>query len=176
MVHVALLRGINVGGRNRVPMAELREELERRFGGPVRTYVQSGNVVLDGEGGVDAVAQGVREAISERFGLEIRVIVRSADELAAVIARDPLGSVAQEPKLYQVSFLDSEPGPEVVERLAGLAAAGERLVAGGRELYSWHPDGVARSKLAVALSSPKLGATARNWRTVTALMDMCLAG
>jgi uncharacterized protein (DUF1697 family) len=103
------------------------------------------------------------------------VIVRTAEELSDVVSANPLGDVADNAKLYQVSFLDGEPHPEVVERIAGLAVDGERLVGLGREVYTWHPAGVARSKLAAKLAvAGGLGvrATARNWTTVTTLLEM----
>ena len=102
------------------------------------------------------------------------VIARTRDELAAVVERNPLADVARNPKRYQVSFLGGELDDSLVEQLAALAGRGERLVADGRELYAWHPDGVARSKLWAKLAGAGLGvkATARNWTTVTALLAM----
>jgi uncharacterized protein (DUF1697 family) len=100
--------------------------------------------------------------------------VRTRDELAEVVRRDPLGDVATEPKRYQVTFLSAEPDPEVVERLGGLAVGSERFAAHGRELYAWHPDGVARSRLWTKLAGPGLGvtATSRNWNTVRQLLEL----
>ena len=94
--------------------------------------------------------------------------------MAEVVARNPLADVAVDPKRYQVSFLESEPKPEVLERIAGLAAEPERLVSIGREVYAWHPNGIGRSKLWAGLAGDGLGvrATARNWRTVTTLLEM----
>jgi uncharacterized protein (DUF1697 family) len=91
-----------------------------------------------------------------------------------VVQRNPLGDVVDNPKRYQVSFLTQEPDQQVVHELAELAHESERLVADGRELYAWHPEGVARSKLWAALAGKKLGvtATARNWTTVTTLLEM----
>jgi uncharacterized protein (DUF1697 family) len=89
-----------------------------------------------------------------------------------VVARDPLAGTVDNPKRYQVTFLDSEPPAEAVDRLQTLAARGEQLVASGRELYCWHPEGVGRSKLAAALADRRLGGTARNWTTVTTLLAM----
>jgi uncharacterized protein (DUF1697 family) len=105
--------------------------------------------------------------------VKIAVLARTRDELAEVVRRNPLAGVALEPKRYQVSFCAVEPDPALVERLAALAAGPERFVAVGRELYAWHPDGVARSRLWAELAGRKLGldATARNWATVTALLE-----
>jgi uncharacterized protein (DUF1697 family) len=102
------------------------------------------------------------------------VVARTRDELAEVVMRNPLGDVADDPKRYQVSFLAKAPDPDVIAELVKLAHGSERLVADGRELYGWHPEGVARSKLWAALAGKKLGvtATARNWTTVTTLLAM----
>jgi uncharacterized protein (DUF1697 family) len=156
-------------------MPELRTALGEAGFADVRTYVQSGNVVLTSRASPAKVAAKAEAAIAERFGFEVDVIVRTADELADVVARNPLGDVATNPKRYQVSFLDAEPDPEIVERISGLSVDGERLVVSGREAYTWHPDGVARSKLWAKMSSTGgLGvrATARNWTTVTTLLEM----
>jgi uncharacterized protein (DUF1697 family) len=172
---VALLRGINLGPHRRIAMPALREALaESGFEG-ARTYVQSGNVVLGGRGSPESVARELERVIAARFGFEVDVVVRTRDELAAVVALDPLGEVAVNPKRYQVTFLASELDPEVAARLEGLRVEPEQLVIAGRELYTWHPEGVARSKLwARTASRDGLGVvgTARNWTTVTTLLAM----
>jgi uncharacterized protein (DUF1697 family) len=169
---VALLRGINLGPNRRVAMPALREALTDAGFSGVRTYVQSGNLVLSGKGSPQSVARRIEELIAEHFDLDVPVVVRTRDELAEVVARDPLSDVVDNPKRYQVTFLESEPPAGTVERLEGLAARGERLVASGRELYCWHPEGIARSKLAAALADRRVGGTARNWTTVTTLLAM----
>ena len=171
---IVLLRGINIGSRNRIAMPALREALADAGFDDVRTYLQSGNVVLSSRAAPKTVARKCETLIAERFGLEIAVVVRTRDELAEVVRRNPLGDVATDPKRYQVSFLDREPDAKLVEKLAALAAGGEQLVADGRELYAWHPAGVARSKLWAALAGRDLGvtATARNWTTVTKLLEL----
>lgn len=168
--HIVLLRGINLGSANRISMAPLREALTQAGFENVRTYVQSGNIVLDTD--APDPAGRVETLLGERFDLRVPVVSRSRDEIAAVVALNPLGHVATEPKRYQVSFLPAEPEPAVVEKVAALAADGEAVAAHGRELYAWHPNGVARSKLALGLADKKLGATARNWTTVTTLLEM----
>lgn len=174
MRHVVLLRGVNLGPRNRVSMADLRDALEGAGFADVVTYVQSGNVVVTSRKSAARVASDCRRLIEARFGLDIAVVVRTRDELARVVARNPLGDVATDPKRYQVSFLDAEPSRAVLERLEALATGPERFVAIGKELYAWHPAGVARSKLWAALAGQSLGvtATARNWTTVTKLLEL----
>ena|SRR5207253_7866725 len=155
-------------------MPKLREALEDAGFGDVKTYLQSGNVVLSSGKSAAAVGRECKRLISDRFGLEIDVVVRSRTELAKVVRRNPLSDVATNPKLYQVSFLAGKPKPEVVRKLADLAVPSEKLFASGRELYAWHPKGVARSKLWAGLAGRGLGvtATARNWTTVTKLLEL----
>jgi uncharacterized protein (DUF1697 family) len=171
---IVLLRGINLGSTNRIAMPALREALADAGFDDVRTYLQSGNVVLASRAAPKTVARRCEEVIAERFGLEIAVVARTRDELAEVVKRNPLGDVATDPKRYQVSFLSAKPAAEVVRKLEELAAGDERFVADGRELYAWHPAGVARSKLWAALAGRGLGvaATARNWTTVTKLLEL----
>jgi len=177
MRQIVLLRGINIGPSNRIAMSQLRELLASASSEEVRTYLQSGNVVLASDASPEDLARETRRRIADAFGLDIAVLVRSGEELAAVVERDPLGSVALDPKRYQVSFLSAELDPPTLQRLHALAAPEERIVAGGRELYCWHPGGVARSKLWNELAGPRLGVTvtSRNWTTVTSLLAMARA-
>jgi uncharacterized protein (DUF1697 family) len=171
---VLMLRGINVGGSRRVPMADLRALLGEAGYEDVRTYVQSGNVVLSSSVSAARLARDAQELISARFGFEVPVIVRTREALAKVVALDPLGDVVDEPKRYQVTFLSAPLAGDVLARLEKAAVDDERVVAHGHELYTWHPAGVARSKMWTAIAGTGLGvtATARNWRTVTTLLEM----
>jgi uncharacterized protein (DUF1697 family) len=171
---VALLRGINVGPNKRIAMPALRDLLTRAGFEDVETYVQSGNVVLSTELAPDDLERECERLISEEFGFHVDVVTRSREELAKVVERNPFGDIATNPKRYQVSFLSGELEPQRVEALAAAATESERFVSLGRELYAWHPDGVARSRLWAKLAAPSLGvkATARNWATVTTLLAM----
>jgi uncharacterized protein (DUF1697 family) len=171
---VALLRGINVGSHNRVPMADLRELLAELGYRDARTLVQSGNIVLSAELAPDELAGELERAIADRFGVRTPVLVRTREELARVVALDPLGDVAREHKLYQVSFLSAEPDPGTVRKIAEVDFGPERFVHVGREIYAWHPGGIHSSRLARMLSDKRLGvvATARNWKTTTKLLEM----
>jgi uncharacterized protein (DUF1697 family) len=171
---IVLLRGINLGPSRRVPMADLRSRLSGAGYEDVRTYVQSGNIVLTSKLGPDKLAAKIRRLIAKNFELEIPVVTRTGAELAEVIRRNPLAEVAENPKRYQVSFLAKKLPTDEVKKLAGLATESERFEAVGRELYAWHPAGVARSKLWNRLASADLGvtATARNWTTVISLHEM----
>ena len=172
--HIVLLRGINLGSRNRIAMPRLRAVLEAAGFGDPRTYVQSGNIVVSSTAKADAVARNVHAVIEEEFGLDIAVVTRTRAELAKIVERNPLAKVANDPKRYQVSFLDATPSPEVVRRIEETTAPKERVVLHGREIYAWHPDTIARSKLWALLAGQDLGvtATARNWTTVQKLLEL----
>jgi uncharacterized protein (DUF1697 family) len=174
MRQIVLLRGVNIGARNRVAMPKLRDTLQAAGFADVATYLQSGNVVLTSNASPARLAAETERLIAAAFDLDIDVVVRTRDELADVVRRNPLAHVAVDPKRYQVSFLAEEPDPEVLEALAEFAAEQEQFVAIGRELYAWHPDGVGRSRLWARLAGPALGvtATARNWTTVTSLLAL----
>ncbi len=175
MAHlVALLRGINLGPHKRIAMADLRNALSDAGYENVRTYVQSGNVVLASDTTPEHLEGELERLILARWSFEVPVIVRTREELQRVVERNPLGEVATNPKRYQVTFLTQELEPPRVEELSALASRSERVVAMGREVYAWHPEGVARSKLSAKLAGPALAAkaTARNWTTVETLLAM----
>jgi len=172
--YVALLRGINIGPRNRIAMPALREALEEAGFEDVQTYVQSGNVVLTSRAKAEAVRRKVEQAIADSFGLNIDVLVRTRADLARIAKVNPLAKVATNPKRYQVTFLESKLPAETVRKLEELTAHGEQIVARGKEVYAWTPDGIARSRLWAKLAGTSLGvrATSRNWTTVEALRDL----
>lgn len=174
MRQIVLLRAVNLGGRNRVAMPALREALEQAGNQRVRTYLQSGNAVVESSATTAKLARECERAIAERFALEVDVVVRTRAELARVVRRDPLGELADDPKRYQVSFCATEPDAEAVRKVAERAVGGERLIAHGREIYAWFPAGVGRSKLAAQLGAQNLGVTvtARNWSTVLGLLAL----
>ena len=175
--HVVLLRGINLGSHNRIAMPELRALLTDAGFQDVQTYLQSGNVVLTSTLTPPRVTSEVERQINTQLRLEVDVVVRSRAELAAVVRRNPLADVATDPKRYQVTFLRSKLATAAVRELERLAHPEERVVAIGREVYAWHPRGVARSKLWSRLASRQLGAvaTSRNWTTVTKLLELAAA-
>jgi uncharacterized protein (DUF1697 family) len=171
---VVLLRGINIGSRNRISMPELRTALEDAGYDDVRTYLQSGNVVLTSTASAKNAARACERLIADRFRLEIAVVARTRSELAKVVDRNPLKRVAKDPKRYQVSFLETKPAAKLVRELEDVATGREEVVSIGREIYAWHPAGVARSKLWAKLAGKNLGvtATARNWTTVAKLLEL----
>jgi uncharacterized protein (DUF1697 family) len=172
--HILLLRGINVGSRNRIAMPQLRAALEDAGFDDVRTYLQSGNVVLSSGAKAPEVARKVERLIAKEFGHDIAVITRTRAQLANVVEHNPLAGVAKNPKRYQVSFLASKPSRDVIRRVEQAAAPTERVVVHGREIYAWHPETIARSRLWALLAGRTLGvtATARNWTTVQKLLEL----
>jgi uncharacterized protein (DUF1697 family) len=169
---IALLRGVNLGPNRRVAMPRLREVLSGHGHEDVRTLLQSGNVVLTSRLGPARLERVLAEQIAEHFGFDVPVIVRTRDELAEVIERNPLADVADDPKRLQVTFLSTEPDPELLAGLDDVALESERFVVSGREIFAWHPEGLARSELGKQLAGRKVGGTARNWNTVTKLLAL----
>lgn len=171
-VQIALLRGINLGPARRVPMGELRALLGMAGYASVRTYLQSGNVVLESDATPDQLAAELEEQLGSRFGFAVPAIVRTRQELGEVLARDPLGEHVTDPRRYQVTFLAGEPPAQLVAQARAAAQAGEEVAVVGREIYTWHPHGVARSDLAKLISGRQVGGTSRNWNTVKALFAL----
>lgn len=178
--HVALLRGINVGGRNKVAMAELRDVVSSLGHTDVATYIQSGNVVFTAVGDTRRLGADLERAIAESLGVSPSVVVISRDELAQVVRDNPYPDESN-PKAVHVVFLPKRAGREAAgalgEILERAADAGGRDTAKlvGRVIYLHTPDGFGRSKLAEFLmrsARPELVGTARNWATVTRLLDM----
>jgi uncharacterized protein (DUF1697 family) len=168
---IALLRGINVGGNKKVPMAELRTLLTEAGFTNVRTYIQSGNVVLDHPRRSDEKLQDEIEVhIAGHFGFDVPVIVRHATQLAAVIDANPFPD-ADTSKLH-VGFLRGDAAAGAEDVLAAKAAGAEEFALVGRELYLHLPDGLGRSKLAASLDRLGTPVTARNWRTTQTLLEM----
>jgi uncharacterized protein (DUF1697 family) len=172
--HILLLRGINLASRNRIAMPELRAALTGAGFDDVRTYLQSGNVVLSSSTKAEEVVRKVERLITKEFGLDVPVVSRTRTQLAKVVAANPLQKVAKNPKRYQVSFLAEKPTRDVIRRVQEAAVPPEQVVAVGREIYAWHPETVTRSRLWTLLAGQRLGitATARNWTTVTKLLEL----
>ena len=172
--YVALLRAINLGARRKVPMAELRTLLEGLGLKHVRTYVQSGNAIFDAREQPDALKSTLEQRLEAAFGFDIPVILRTREELAAIVAADPLGDVADEPKRYQVLFLDGTLDHTRLADLDPATVAPEVFHLADREIYVWSPEGIQSSKALGALGERRIGvaATARNWRTVTKLLEL----
>jgi len=173
--HVALLRGVNVGGKNSVPMADLAALFAEAGCSSVRTYIQSGNVVFAPPAKRPADLAGLlARRIEARFGLKVPVVLRSAGELEAVVRGNPfLAEGADEERLH-VMFLAGAPAPEAVARLDPHRSPPDRFVVAGRDVYLHTPNGMARSKLTNDHFDRALAtvSTVRNWRTVSKLLEM----
>jgi uncharacterized protein (DUF1697 family) len=183
--HVALLRGINVGGKNKVPMAELREVVTSLGHTGVTTYIQSGNVLFTTEETDTAeLASALEAAIAGKFGINSPVVVLSRAELARTLGDNPYGDEPN-PKFVHVVFLGAEPSQELLDRIKAAASAAaakgsrDTITAIGKALYLHTPDGYGRSELSEALfriipaGKNPLAVTARNWSTSTTLLSLC---
>lgn len=172
-----LLRGINVGGNNKVPMADLRTLLGELGYGDIKTILNSGNAVCTTDDSPDVAEKRVEAAIKKSLGLTIQTMARSHDELASVVAANPLESVAENPSMYAVCFLREVPGAEGLERFGAIDAAQyapECWELVGRELFIWYAGGQARTKLVATFWEKQLktSMTARNWNTVLKLLAL----
>ncbi|UNO42685.1 DUF1697 domain-containing protein [Streptomyces sp. MST-110588] len=176
---IALLRGINVGGHKKFPMARQREVFESLGYEDVSVLLQTGNIVFADPGTPPAETASALEArIAEEMGFPVPVMVRTRDELAAAVAANPFPQAVPEPKSLHITFLSGPPadatGLRALQALDSARYAPDRFRLTGRELYLWCPGGIGRSKLAEAVSRIPLGvtATARNWNTVTKLLAL----
>ena len=168
---IVLLRGVNVGGRNRLPMAALRELLAEVGFENVRTYIQSGNIVVDSpDGDRDSVARSVRGAIEERFGFAPHTFALDVDAFDAAIAANPFSGGEEDPKAVHFFFL-AEPDPSAdLDGLRELATQREEFVMAETVLYLHTPNGFGRSKLVERLHRfIDAEMTARNHRSVMAI-------
>jgi uncharacterized protein (DUF1697 family) len=170
---IALLRGVNVGGHNKLPMAQLREIAADAGFAEVRTYIQSGNLVASTVLDARAAGELLAEAIRMSTGLAVPVIVRTARQWSDVIAANPFPDAADPGRHVHVVFLPA-PATDSVHAFDSAAFAPEELVVVGGEVYLHLPDGMGRSKLAIAVNRlPEVAAgTARNWNTVLQLASL----
>jgi uncharacterized protein (DUF1697 family) len=171
---VALFRGINVGGKHLLPMAELVEVLKALKLEGIRTYIQSGNVVFDsGRRSMAALSKAITEGIEAKFGFSTKVLVMSASELRLALDENPFQDAASDPKSLHFYFLEKPPVKPNLEAIELAKSATEQYLIKGNVFYLHSPDGVGRSKLAGAVERHLgVAATARNFRTVQKLADM----
>jgi uncharacterized protein (DUF1697 family) len=167
--YVALLRGVNVGGRHRVPMADLRTLVEQLGFTGVRSHIQSGNVVF--ESTKAPAAEAIELALSDTFGFAVPVVVRSATEMAAVIDRNPFADC--DLSKVHVGFWGTVPSASAIAACDLERFAPERFEFVRSDLYLFLPSGMARTKLPGYLERRiKVPATIRNWNTVRAIVEM----
>ncbi|HMJ92861.1 MAG TPA: DUF1697 domain-containing protein [Allosphingosinicella sp.] len=172
---VALLRGINVGGHARVPMAELRALAEGLGWKQVRTYIQSGNLVFEAGGKASALEAALEESLEKAFGFVPAVIVRSASEWTDLAAANPFPKESEsEPNRVMIGLSKHRPKPGAAEEIEARASAGERVREAGGTVWFHYPEGAGNSKLTPSLIDRLVGSplTARNWRTFLKLQEM----
>lgn len=171
---IALFRGINVGGNNPLPMQALKATLGHLGCHNVNTYIQSGNVAFSIAGRTaQDLKRDIEGAISREFGFAVTVHLLSITDLAEAVASNPFAAAATEPTSLHLFFLDEEPDAADLDGLHKLSSKTENFELQGTTFYLHAPDGIGRSKLAAAAEKLLgVGATARNWRTVTKTLEM----
>jgi uncharacterized protein (DUF1697 family) len=179
-IHIALLRGVNVGGHRTVAMSDLRDLITDLGFSDARTLLQSGNLVFRGNGsGGAALEQLLETEAAKRLGLEADFLIRSAEEWKDVVARNPFPKEAErDPSHLVVMFLKSAVNLKTVSAVQAAIAGRETIRADRRQMYIVYPDGIGRSRVSNVFLEGKLGirGTARNWNTVlklAALADEC---
>lgn len=176
---ISMLRGVNVGGHNKIKMDALRSLYESLRLRDAQTYLQSGNVVFrTEEPDLVRLAEWIEVGIERTFGFRPGVVVRTASELREVIRRNPFANrPGIDPSKLLVTFLARDPGPETRNKILGIKTNPEELRIEGREIYIYFPNGIAGSKLAWASieRTAKTPATGRNWNTVRKLVEMAEA-
>lgn len=179
MTFLALMRGINVGGRRRLTSDALVAAFEAEGASHVRTFQQSGNVLFTAPArGAPALTRRVSERLGDEHGLASPIVLRSASELAAVAASHPLDADGRDPRLLHVAFLAGRPAPGAAARLDPLRSPPDELLVQGREVYLHCPNGMARTRLTNDYLDRTLGtvSTVRTWRTVRKLDTLARAG
>ena len=175
-VIISMLRGVNVGGHNKIKMDALRALYESLKLRDAQTYVQSGNVVFrTDEQDVSRLTKRIEDGIERKFGFRPDVVLRTAEEMKDVVARNPFAKRRGiEPNKLLVTFFASDPGAEAREKVLQIKCDPEELRIEGRELYVYFQNGMGKSKLTNAYFDSKLKtiSTVRNWRTILALLEM----
>jgi uncharacterized protein (DUF1697 family) len=168
---IALFRGINVMGNNKLPMKDLAQLLRRLKFKDVRTYIQSGNVVFAGAGSAASLAARIGAAVERQFGFRPYVVLLEAREVAQAVTKNPFPEGEAVPTSLHLWFLEERPAAAGAVALEACRAASERFALRGKVLYLHAPEGFGTSKLAArAERSLCTRGTARNWRTVTTLL------
>jgi uncharacterized protein (DUF1697 family) len=176
---IALLRGINVGGKNKIKMADLKSMFEAIGMSRVKTYIQSGNVLFESNQEEEAIRQKLEKEIEVTFGFSIKVILRTSQELKKVAENCPFSqdeiaaaeATAEGESLY-VSFLLQEPSEEGIKRIEAYKSETEEYKIVDRDMYLLFPQSILKSKLANNLQKLDVPVTVRNWKTVNKLVSL----
>jgi uncharacterized protein (DUF1697 family) len=177
---ISILRGINVGGKNKIPMAELKALYEKAGFKKVTTYIQSGNVVfLADNADISSLPDKIQQLIFKKYGFRVPVIIRTVEEMQLVINTNPmLKTKGIDVEKLHVTFLSDKPQKENLEKIAAYQYLPDEYIIGGKEVFIFCPNGYGNTKLSNTFFENKLKVTAttRNWRTVNELLRMGLAG
>ncbi|MGB0714765.1 MAG: DUF1697 domain-containing protein [Phycisphaerae bacterium] len=175
VVHIALLRGINVGGKNKLPMATLVSMFEEAGGAEVRTYIQSGNVMfLASRTRGSKITDDVSQAIKAKLGLNVPVVVRTVGDFKKMIKANPFAEVDQPDRTVHIGFLKDKPTKANLSKLDPDRSTGDEYRVVGRHVFMHLPNGVAKTKLTNAYFDHALATTmtVRNWRTVSKILNI----
>jgi uncharacterized protein (DUF1697 family) len=169
---------VNLGSKNKVPMKELRESLEAQGFEAVRTYIQSGNVIVQSGDPAVKVGKRIEKAIEDAYGLQIAVITRTLADMKRVLEGNPYLPKQKDLKALHVMFLADKPKASVAKALEPGRFSPDDFSLKGREIFLNYPTGMGRSKMTLGYFERKLGiaATARNWNTVNKLTEMMESG
>ena len=171
---VVLLRGINLGSHNKVPMPALRTLVEGLGYEEVTTYIQSGNLILSTKDAAAKVSSAVHDAIAGEFGFDVPAVVRTRQQLRKVLDGNPFLEKAKEPNALHVVFLTAKPTVDKVKKLMSADWGDEEVAVKGTEAYLHLPNGYGRAKLNNMVVERQLGVagTTRNWRTTAKLLEL----
>lgn len=175
-INIALLRGINVGGHNKIKMAELRQVFETLGFGRVQTYIQSGNVLFESDDSEQSLIKRIQGEIEKVFGFSINVVIRTAVELEWITTNCPFteeavaeAEITSEGESLYVSLLQDKPSQEGIDGLGTYKSDNEEFLIEGREVYLLFRRGVRNAKLANNLQRLDVPSTMRNWKTINKL-------
>jgi uncharacterized protein (DUF1697 family) len=175
-IYIALLRGINVGGKNRIKMADLKQVFEAIGLCEVQTYIQSGNVLFKSNEKEEELRKKMEQAIEKTFGFPVSVILRTADELENIISNCPFSEeevleaeVSSEVESLYVSLMANAPQQEKLEVLKAYSSENDKYMIKGREVFLLFKHSIRNSKLANNLQKLEVPATVRNWKTINKL-------
>lgn len=178
-IYIALLRGINVGGHNKIKMAELKNMFHSMGVDRVQTYIQSGNVLFESAEDADALRERIEHEIEKVFSISVTVIIRTSEELKQIIENCPFSEemllevqASTQVETFYVSMLLDSPSQERIEQLKAFASEIDEYHVQGREIYLLLREGVRNSKLANQLSKLNVPSTVRNWKTMNKLRDL----
>jgi len=177
--HIALLRGINVGGKNIIKMADLKDELSKMGLENVQTYIQSGNILFQSNDNEKVLKERMEQKIEGKFGFKVPVVLRNLQEMNEIVTQCPYSEQEVETaksqtdrEVFYLIFFDEVPSEEELERFTNTKSSRESFQLIGKNMYLLLNDGVRFAKISVALQKTKNIHTIRNWKTVNKLMEL----